>query len=229
MYKKTEMKSFNRENKKEISKMLFTLISDHFSKEKDEKKELKNNIVDRVFSEMLWSATEDDNSGKSKKHKIPLWSSQAITKYIANREKPKVNNSKGLIHEHIYPKSLLKSDILDLKKKDKLSEESIEDLLNSYSHGAIITSAENKKFKEWKEEKLNSDIPKEYKKGKSKIEKLFSRYLFVRIELHIVRFENDIPKSIGKILSKNGKVEIDYVILDRLYFKEHVACLAELE
>jgi len=185
------MISYNDNNKRNIAKVLHYVLKKENS--------IPDNLKNRIINEMLWSATADLEKKDDYKYKIPIWSTKALVHY-------KTEGKKGLRHEHLYPKRLLREDLC-LLSKNNCKKKNIYKLLRNYSHAAIITENEDKILRE---NNLCTTIPDDYR-NEEPIKKLFSRYIVCKIDLVFVTWRNNQPVSNNKYYLRGGNIKIDFI------------------
>lgn len=162
------MNSFNEKNKEEIAEII-----------KKIPKSISDRNFNRILNELIWSATADFQEIKDDcKYKLPIWSVEAIEKLKTNIQNKKNNIFIGLIHEHLYPKKLIRKDI----RSSIDNKESIQPILHNFAHAAIITKKENETLSY---QGYHQNIPEEYNQAKP-LDKLFSRYIKTGIDLKFV-------------------------------------------
>jgi hypothetical protein len=190
------MNSFNDGNKNRVAEIL-SYIFQH-------RNDIPDHIQKRIINDMLWSATEDSNNGKSYKYTLPIWSKKAIDYY----DEWLTNGHKNLRHEHLFPKRLLKQK-LDQIPQDQINQNVVYQLLFHYSHAAVVTKKEDKILNE---NGFNQNIPNGYDiEGMNEIRVLFSRYIESNINLKFVDWRENNPFNGNNYYLINGTINYDFI------------------
>ena len=163
-----------------------------------------NGLKDRIINEMLWAATcDDDQGGKDQiKYAQAYWSEGAMQLRSANVATGLPPN-KGLRHEHLVPKNLIRKLLLDLKKPRPTV---ILDLLNRLNHAIIISTEED--------QLLNANgfqrkMPPGFDPQTTDEAELFGRYIACSIPLYRATvIENRVLPSGPKLRFENGIPEV---------------------
>ncbi|MCB9174015.1 MAG: hypothetical protein H6587_13155 [Flavobacteriales bacterium] len=159
------------------------------------------NIYKRLINTLLWSVTTDSYNGKVDdiKYKKLYWTEKAIKKRNKNI-KDKVDINKGLRHEHLIPKNLIRNSIESLKQP---TPELILEVINNYEFAAIVTKEEDDKINKIG---LRQKIPKGYTLENATEDLVLSRYIEAGIKLYEVQFiENEVRSINEKLIFKNKK------------------------
>lgn len=179
------MQPFNAINQEKVA-----IVLDYIRINQDK---LPMNLVKRITKEMLWSATEDCDSGKSFKYKIPFWSTKAIDLYNSNISgRSKLD---GLVHEHVYPRNLIEEMVMQAKNKEEIFQ-----ILNTYAFAVIITKLEDECLTK---RGLKSKLP-DGKANSIKLIDILSRYIDAGIEIAIVEFNKNKIKITDYLIQNTG-------------------------
>ncbi|MBW6481086.1 MAG: hypothetical protein K0B37_16780 [Bacteroidales bacterium] len=172
------MKSFNDNNKRNISRLLEYILSPGV--------QVLSNNRKRITDALLWSATTDRDDVDSHKYRLPIWTSHAVE----YRKEWLCNGRKGLRHEHMYPRNLLRKRLDLLASHANATPDAIYDLLLKFSHGAIVHMDEAALLNR---SRLARDLPHPYNKNEDAdpVELLFSRYIHLKIDLKFIDFQGD--------------------------------------
>lgn len=161
----------------------------------------------RIMNDMLWAITCDSDEGQIDgiKYSQVYWSTGAIERRnnnIANG----INRNKGLRHEHLVPKNLIRNIINNL---NEVNEELILRIINQYNHAVIVTIEEDNILRE---NGFKNNLPKafeieNYNNPSAKL--LFSRYIESEIPLFKVQIDNHIvTNEYDKLRFVNNTFEI---------------------
>ncbi len=135
---------------------------------------------------LLWSATTDRDDVDSHKYRLPIWTPRAAE----FRNEWQRNGRKGLRHEHIYPRNLLRKKLGNLASESNATPANIYELLFRFSHAATIHMDEAALLNRTR---LARELPHPYRKNEDAdpVELLFSRYIHLKIDLKFVDFQGD--------------------------------------
>lgn len=122
-------------------------------------KQLHPGTKQSVLDQVLWTWSEFEGKHKGCKY----WSEKARGRGL---------KTKGLIHEHLIPRKILREKIIDLKNP---TPEDIYNILQNLCIGVVITAKEDKKLNELK---LGSSMPPNWD-GKNK----WARYIEANIKI----------------------------------------------
>jgi hypothetical protein len=172
------VKSFNDNNKDNISQLLAYILSPAV--------EVLPNNRKRIMDALLWSATTDRDDLDSHKYRLPIWTPRAVE----FRNEWLRNGRKGLRHEHMYPRNLLRQKLDLLASHGNATPDAIYDLLLKFSHAAIVHPDEATLLNR---SRLARDLPHPYSKNEDAdpVELLFSRYIHLKIDLKFIDFRGD--------------------------------------
>ena len=185
------MKSFNDNNKQSIAFILSWLFS-------HEDKILPQNRI-RIVDALLWSATTDRTGVDSHKYRLPIWTQKAID----FRDEWLRNGRKGLRHEHMYPRNLLRKKLDELATSGKMTQQSVFDLLFRFSHAAIVHMDEAALLNCFR---LARELPHPCNKNEDAdpLQLLFSRYMHLKIDLKFVDFRGEELIDPNRYYLQNG-------------------------
>jgi len=96
-------------------------------------------VIDQIF--WVWSEFDGKHAG------CKYWSKAATESGLKN---------KGLVHEHLIPRKIVREMILNL---EDLSPEAVNDILDRFCVGVVVTKAEDTRLNELK---LNSQMPPDW-------------------------------------------------------------------
>lgn len=192
------MKSFNDNNKQNISHLLAHILSPTV--------EILPNNRKRITDALLWSATTDRDDVDSHKYRLPIWTPRAVefrTEWLRN-------GRKGLRHEHMYPRNLLHQKLDLLASHGNATPDAIYDLLLKFSHAAIVHPDEAALLNR---SRLARDLPHPYRKNEDTdpVDLLFSRYIHLKIDLKFIDFNGDELIDNNIYYLKGGVLNLDLI------------------
>jgi hypothetical protein len=158
----------------------------------------------RIMNDMLWAITCDSDEGQINgiKYSQAYWSTGAIERRnnnIANG----INRDKGLRHEHLVPKNLIRNIINNL---NEVNEELILQKINQYNHAVIVSIEEDNILRE---NGFQNNLPNDYDIENYNNQLLFSRYIESEIPLFKVQIDNHIvTNEYDKLRFENNTFEI---------------------
>lgn len=190
------MESFNDRNKERIAGIITYLLNPNNN--------IPENLIKRVLNDVLWSATADFSVVDDFKYRLPIWSDGAIEFYPEYL----TNGRKGLRHEHLFPKKLLKVKLLELEPEN-LNDEIVYQLLLQYSHSAVVTIEDDATLNN---NGFNQNIPNDYEGDDfDEIQVLFSRYIESDINLKFVDWRIPDPFDTGLYYLNNRVINYEFI------------------
>jgi len=160
-------------------------IKFHIGKVPGTDKYFSKTYMGKHLKEDMFLAIHGTEEARISGYKIPLWSEEAIKQHNDS------GSEKDLRIEHAYPRNLLVETML--KKRDTITVEEIEELLDVYLHGIVVTLDEDLNLLG---KELRSNLPKDYLPNDIDIyspEYVYARYTYKKINVKWAR-----PEKVGK-------------------------------
>jgi hypothetical protein len=175
-----KLESFNSQTKRSLAVTISHLYAE---------KEVPNYILKSIINRLIWTATENDDTGKRIKYfGQPYWSEGAIDLLKANIQQGKTATD-NLRHEHSIPKTKI---LAAIESSDK-SVQSIFQILDFFAHAVIVSKQEDTMLNEMG---LQKELPVELVLTND-VTIIFSRYIAVK-EIRIFNIHGLDPRHVNK-------------------------------